>query len=376
MNPVGPGPGPEPIGWRPAGPLTDEPRSILVVMLSALGDAVQVLPVLTALRRTFPRAHISWVLEPGPRALAGDHPAVDEFVEFRPEGRRGVLETGRAIQETAATLRHRAASQPGGRFDLLIDLQVYLKAGLLTWLTPAAIKVGFDGRRARDLNGLFTTHRIPARPWGHIQDQYLEFLTYLGVDPEPLTYGLSLTEAEQETQDRFFWDVQNPACGIVLGTSRREKDWNADGYVHVIHELQGRWGLVPVFLGGTSPREDAMAARVCRTLGQEIKDARAGGLRRLLWLLAGCRLVISPDTGPLHIAHAMKVPVVGLYGATNPKRYGPYRGDPRLVVDGYSRFSGETYPLTRKRRPGGMARVEPEKVLEAVEVALGKKRKA
>jgi heptosyltransferase I len=339
-------------------------------MLSALGDAIQALPVLVALRRSFPKAHISWVLEPGPHTLVAGHPAVDEFVVFRSGGRKGVLETGRAIRSTATILRQEAANLPGSRYDLLIDLQVYLKAGLLTALTPATVKLGFDGRRARDLNRLFTTHRIPAQPGGHTQDQYLEFLTHIGVDPEPFEYGLTLTEEEQEAQTRFFAGQQGPVCGLVLATSRQEKDWHAAGYAQVIRELQSRFGMIPVFLGGDAPREDAMAAAVQDLVRGRVLDARGGGIRRLLWLLAGCRLIVSPDTGPLHIAHAMGVPVVGLFGATDPQRYRPYRGDPRLVVDGYARFPGEAYPPSRKRRPGGMLRIGPEKVLEAVEVAL------
>lgn len=371
-----PEPGFGPLAWRPTGPLHEAPRSILIVMLSALGDAIQVLPLLCALRRTFPDSGITWVLESGPRALVSGHPAVDDFVTFQPQGGdrvgRGVVETARAIRATARVLRDRAGRLPARRFDLLLDLQVYLKAGILTALTPAAIKLGFDRRRSRDLNGLFTTHRIPTQTWSHIQDQYFEFLTHIGVSPEPFEYGLSLSEKEREAKATFFSELPGPVCGLVLGTSRPDKDWNAAGYERVIGELRSRWHLTPMFVGGTSPRETAMAAAIQARLQEKVLDARGGGIRRLLWLLAGSRLVISPDTGPLHMARAVGVPVVGLYGATNPRRYGPYRADPRLIVDGYARYPGEPYPLDKRRRPNGMKRVEPETVLEAVEVAVGR----
>ena len=99
-------------------------------------------------------------------------------------------------------------------------------------------------------------------------------------------------------------------------------------------------------------------------------DARQNDLRRLLWLLDGSALVISPDTGPLHMARALEVPVVGLYGATNPKRSGPFELYSELVVDGYARYPGESYGLTPDRRRGGMDRIKPEMVLDKVRVAL------
>jgi len=137
-------------------------------------------------------------------------------------------------------LREVAAARHQGRFDLLLALQVYFKAGVITSLAPARIKLGFDRARARDLNWLFTTHRIPPNPAGaaHTQDQYLE------------------------------------------------------------------------------------------------------------------------------------VPVVGLYGFTNPKRSGPYRLFTDLVVDGYARHPGEIYDVSTERRPGGMGRITAPMVLEKVDLAL------
>jgi heptosyltransferase I len=96
----------------------------------------------------------------------------------------------------------------------------------------------------------------------------------------------------------------------------------------------------------------------------------ADDVRRLLWLIDGSALVISPDSGPLHIARALDVPVVGIYGYTNPKRFGPYRKYTDLVADGYARFEGEDYPPSLEYRPDGMARVRVEMVLEKVHRAL------
>lgn len=347
----------------------DPPRSILIVMLSAIGDAVQVLPVVSALRRTFPKCRITWVIHPASHALVRDHPAVDRFVVYpRVRGPGAWRPLSQAVRE----LQSLAASGPGGCFDLLLALQVYFKAGLITALAPARVKLGFDRHRSRDLNGLFTTHRIPPHPDGqaHTQDQYFEFLTALGIVPEPVTYGLTLTNGEREEQRRFFSRMEGQACAVVVGTSDPRKDWTPNGYARVLEGLESDFRLKPVLVGGDTERERAMARRIADSSRTKPLNALQDGIRRVLWLLDGCALVVSPDTGPLHMARALEKPVVGLFGYTNPKRSGPYRMFTDLVVDGYGRFPGEDYPLRRMRRPGGMERISPEMVLEKIGVGV------
>jgi len=352
------------------------PRSVVVVMLSAVGDAVLVLPVVSALRRSFPGTRIIWVLQPGPHALVSGHPAVDHWVLFprgpRGRGSRSMVRSLQALSSARRQLRELADGEVGRRFDLLLDLQVYFKAGLISALAPARIKLGFDRRRARDLNWLFTTRRIPASPtrFGHVQDQYFEFLKELEVDPEPVEYGLALSPGERESQNRFFSGLDRPACALVVASSDPRKNWNPDGYARVATELRASFGVQPILVGGHSPTEERMAAAILKRTGKAVRDERGGGLRRLLWLLEGARMAISPDTGPLHIARAVETPVVGLFGFTNPKRSGPYRLFTELLVDGYARFPDEDYGITMQRRPGGMARITAEMVLEKVALVL------
>lgn len=342
-----------------SGVLPHPPREICVVMLSAIGDAVQVLPVVTALRRTWPEARITWVVQPLSHALARNHPAVDDFVVFR---RRRGLRGWEGFAEIARDLRER-------RFDLLLGLQVYFKAGLITYLATSDVKLGFDRRRARDMNWLFTTHRIPPHPYQHIQDQYFEFLEALGIDPHPVRWDITLTPEEERARSDFFAELDRPACAVVVGTSKREKNWTADGYARVLEVVERRHGLVPVLVGGPSAVEREMADAVLAGTAAHPVDALGDDLRRLVYLLSGSALVISPDTGPLHIARALDVPVVGLYGYTNPKRSGPYRKYTDLVVDGYARTPGEDYPVSMEYRDG-MKRVTLEAVLEKVQLAM------
>jgi heptosyltransferase I len=307
------------------------------------------------------------------------HPAVDEFVLFHRGDRGRNLGSFFAgidgIRRAAKILDEMASRRPGGRFDLLLDFQVYLKAGLLTALVPARVKLGFDRRRARDFNWMFTTHRIPPRPdrFGHIQDQYFEFLHHIGVDPWPLEYGMMLSEMERTSQRTFFSRLDSPACAVVVGSSDTRKNWTPEGYVEVLSSLRSDFGLTPILVGGHSAGEERMAGAILAGSGREVVDARGGGLRRLLWLLDGSALVISPDTGPMHMARAMNVPVVGLFGSTNPRRSGPYRRFTELIVDGYARFPGEDYGVSMDRRKGGMGRITSDMVMEKVSLALGRR---
>ena len=337
------------------------PREICIIMLSALGDAVHVLPVVNALKRAWPGTRITWVVQPVPYLLVKDHPAVDRLIVFR---RRKGLSAWRSFADAAGQLRDRP-------FNLLLALQVYAKAGLLAALTPAERKIGFDRARARDLNWLVTSERIRPHPVQHVQDQYFEFLEHLGVDPEPVEWRIPISGAERAAQRAFFGDLDRPACAVVVGTSKAEKNWLPERYARTLDALETDFGLRPVLVGGPSAAERRMADEVLSRTGARVVDTLGDDLRRLVWLLDGARLVLSPDTGPLHLARALDTPVVGLYGYTNPKRYGPYRKYLDLVVDGYARYPGEPYAPSMEYRPEGMARVTVEGVLAAVERALG-----
>jgi heptosyltransferase I len=330
-------------------------------MLSAIGDAVHVLPLANALKRVWPDTEITWLIQPVPAELVRGHRSVDQLLVFN-RGRG--LGGWQGFQEMALRFPQRP-------FDLLLSLQVYFKAGLLAGLAPARAKLGFDRARARDLNWLFTDERIPARGQRHVQDQYFEFLEYLGIEPHPAEWHLTLTDEEREAQAGFFGTLDRPACAVVVGTSKAQKNWSAEGYARVLEELEARWKLQPVLVGGPSPVEREVAARVKALTRASVIDCLGDDLRRLLWLIDGSVLTLSPDTGPLHVSRALETPVVGLYGYTNPKRTGPYRMYQDLVVDGYANFAGEAYPVSAEYRDG-MKRITVDAVLEKVELAMKK----
>ena len=325
-----------------------------IVMMSAVGDAVHVLPVLNALKRHAPSSRITWVLQPGPATLVRGHPHVDEIVEFdRSRGLRAFTDVRRELQ-----------ARP---FDLVLALQVYFKAGVVTSFTRAPVKLGFDRERAKDANWLFTTHRIPPHPVGqHVQDQYFEFLTALGIDPEPPVWKLGPWDDERAWQRDFFAPFDRPTAALVIATSKPEKDWMPERWAEVCDALWHDFGLQPVLVGGRSQRElEAERVIMERTRVKPV-SALGSGLRRLVAILDGSALVIAPDTGPLHMAVALDRPVISLIGYTNPRRTGPWRRSQDLIVDAYG-DPGEDYPISMELRPGRMPRIRVEDVLEKVE---------
>jgi heptosyltransferase I len=333
---------------------SEAPRSVAIVLLSAIGDAVHALPVISSLKEAWPEADITWVIQPAAYGLVAGRPDVSDFVLFDRD--RG----GAAFVDFRRRVRQR-------RFDLVVDLQVYFKAGVLTWLLRSPRKLGFDRARARDLNWLFTTERIPARPPQHVQDQYFEFLDHLRV-PVVRRWGFFFSGPEREAQAGFFGELDRPALAVVVGTTREGKNWLPERYASVLEVAESDLGLRPVLVGSESPAERAVADDVLRLTRATPVDALRNDLRRLAWILDGSALLLSPDTGPLHMAVALGTPTVGLYGYTDPKRVGPYGRFQDLLIDRYTR-PGETEP-SMEFRHGNMEQISVEDVLEKLELAV------
>lgn len=328
-------------------------RRVCIVMMSAVGDAVHVLPVINALKRRAPGVRITWILQPGPATLVRGHRSVDEIILF--DRSKGVA----AFADMRRTLA-------GREFDLVIALQVYFKAGIVTGFTRAPVKLGFDRARARDFNWLFTTHRIPPHAPQHVQDQYFEFLDALNVPHEPVEWDLGPWDGERAWQRGFFSPFERPVASIVVATSKPQKDWLPERWVEVVDALWSDFELQPVLVGGRSPRELHAERVILENARAPAHSALGSGLRNLVGILDGSDLVLSPDTGPLHMAVALNRPVVSLLGYTNPKRTGPYRKFHDLIIDAYGE-PGEDYPISMENRRDRMPHIRVRDVLDRVE---------
>jgi heptosyltransferase I len=328
-------------------------RRVCIVMMSAVGDAVHVLPVINALKAHSPGVHITWVLQPGPASLVRGHRSVDEIIVFDRAKGWGAFNDVR---------RELATRQ----FDVVINLQVYFKAGIVTSFTRATMKLGFDRARARDFNWLFTTRKIPPHAPQHVQDQYFEFLTALNVPHEPVTWDLGPWPTECVDHETLIPNLERAPASIVVATSKPQKDWLPERWAAVADALWHDFDLHPVLVGGRSVRELHAEQVILAQTRSKPLSLLGSGLRKLVGILDASSLVLAPDTGPLHMAVALDRPVVSLMGYTNPKRTGPYRKFHDLIVDAYGE-PGEDYPISMENRLDRMPNISVRDVLDRVE---------
>jgi heptosyltransferase I len=284
---------------------------------------------------------------------------VDDIVLF--DRKKGLREVRRLWKE----LRRR-------EFDLVLNLNVYFKAAVPTIFARTQHRLAFGRDRARDLVWLFADHNLPPRSRRHNVDMFLEFLDYLGLEPGPVEWRLAITEAERAAQADFFGGLHRPVIGLVPTTGRDAKDWATGRFAELATRVERDLGATVLLLGGPDEREVRRAAEVVASTDADPIPALGPDLRRLVWLIDGCDLVVAGDTGPLHIARALETPVVGLYGHTDPAHHGPYRAYEELLVDRFN-YEGPgraAQPSDSSSKLGRMPLIPVDEVLTRVEMAL------
>ena len=331
---------------------------VCIVLLTGLGDVVHGLPVANALKRAWPDARITWVVEPMPAGILQPHPAIDRVVTYeKKRGAAGVADLRRKLR--------------GETFDVALNFNIYFKSIFATLFSGARERWTFGRDRARDGVWLAGNRHLPARPRRHTQDMFLEFLDVLGVDPYPLEWRLQITGQERAQQQQLVGRLgDRRAVALVPASANVKKDWPAERYIDVANAIEHDLGARAVLLGGPGERE----VRAARTIeaGAATKPLwmMGDGVRRLIWIQDACAAAVAPDTGPLHIARAVGTPVVGLFGHTNPWRVGPYRAYEDLWIDAYTEPGEEPDPSDFTPKLGRMETIDARDVIERVERAL------
>jgi heptosyltransferase I len=333
-------------------------RRVCIVLLTGLGDVIHGLPIVNALKDDDPARHITWVVEPMPSGALLHHPSVDEIVVYRKKrGLQGVRELRRELA--------------GRRFDLTLNLNVYVKSVWPTLLSRAPHRLGFGRDRAAEGTWLAANHHLPPTPRQHTQDLFFAFLDHLGLArPDPPEWRLGFSDDERRAQAEFFAPLRDrPVAAIVAASANWKKDWFADRYARVVDALERDFGYRTLLVGGPGEREQAIAREIVARAEHKPVWAMGDSVRRLMWLVAGSDLLIAPDTGPLHIARAAGVPAIGLFGHTNPWRVGPYRAWQELWIDRYTDPGEPPDPSNFTAKLGRMEQITPEEVLERVQRA-------
>ena len=275
------------------------------------------------LRSAWPGTRLSWVIGKGERRLLEGLQGV-ELIEYdKKSGLRGMLE-----------LRRRLRQDHDLPFDALLQMQVAARANVLSAFIPARIRVGYDRARSKDGHGLFVNRRIPDRPGIHVLDAIGSFCEPLGLRQTEVVWDLPVP-ADAREWAAAQWPADGvPTLMVSPCSSHVRRNWHADRYAEVADHAIGR-GWRVVLCGGRSELERRTGDAIIAAMrGPALDLIGKDTLKQLPALLERAQLVMTPDSGPMHIANAMGTRVLGLHAASNPARSGPY-SDRRYCVDRY-----------------------------------------
>jgi heptosyltransferase-1 len=299
----------------------DDYRRILIVKPSSLGDVIHGLPTLAALRDRFPQAHIGWLVK---RQWVG--------ILERAEGLDAVWPLDPGLRGWAALLpRLRAA-----RYELVVDLQGLLRSALLAWLSGCPRRIGFAV--GREGSNWFYSHRVEIPdPEMHAVDRYLLLAAALGARPSRNPeFRLICRPGDGEAVAAVLRDHGLRGAGgwiaVAAGARWPTKRYPPESFAAVADRIQSL-GLGPVaFIGG--PEDQAVVAAVRAAMKTSAVDlAGATSLALLPALLASASLLVTNDSGPMHVAAAVGTRVVALFGPTSPLRTGPYGDGHRVLAN-------------------------------------------
>lgn len=297
---------------------------ILIVKLSAIGDVVQALPCLEAVKKTFPGSEIDWVVEEAAAGILEGHPLIDRLLVSRRKSWTLMLRSPttfmRAIGKIAGFLRRLRERQ----YDIAIDLQGLLKSGVIIGAARAKRKIGFDG--TRELSYLFLNERLPAYDKEkHALERYLDVARYLGaVDPSPIC-TLPIDGEREIMKQRTAGLVKEGRRLVVINPVARWKTklWDEHKFALLADRMVAERRAVVVFTG--SPDDRAVTERIRNMMRENaVNWAGETTLRELAALASLADLFITTDTGPMHLAAAAGARVAALFGPTAPWRTGPY----------------------------------------------------
>jgi len=346
---------------------------IALVRLSALGDVINTLPALTALRRALPEAHLTWVVEAASAGVLRGHPMLDGVLVLDRKGWGRSVRQIRGIRSAAGEVRGFFGQLRAARFDAAIDFQGNLRSGVVTFLSRAPLRVGLARRDGKELNYLFTNRHV-AMPDGplHRVERGLRLIEGLGIDTADAAPVVPSADGDRERVDALLAECHLGAGQFAVvhaGTSEfgRYKQWPTDRWAAVASRLRDELGLCVVLTRGPGESEAAGAQAIAMQAAADAVVAPVLSLAELAELYRRCRLFLSVDTGPMHLAAAVGAPVVALFGPKDPRVYGPYFGRSVVVEK-----EMDCRPCAKRScdDPRCMLAIEPDDVMEAVRELL------
>lgn len=294
---------------------TSAPSHLCVLRLSAIGDVCHAISVVQAIQKQWPQTKITWITGKIEAQLIGDLPNINVVVFDKSRGLKGMRDVWRQLNRI--------------KFDALLHMQAALRSSILSLGIKAKYKIGFSKNRTREGQWWFTNRHLPNTTAFHVLDNMAEFAKYIGVEFDkpswyiPLPYE-AITYAQNLTQGRDCL-VISPAA------SKDSRNWLAERYAAIADYASSK-GLHVILCGSPAEREKQLAQRIEALCDCAVSNITGEtNLKQLTAVIKEAKIVISPDSGPAHLATTQMTPVIGLYAHSDPNRTGPYNDLDKVV---------------------------------------------
>jgi len=298
--------------------------NILIVKLSAIGDVIHTLPSLAALRKRYPDAHITWVIEEASADIIAGHLCLDRALVSRRKKWLGNLRALRDVKKTIDEIRSFVATLRDRRYDLVVDFHGLFKSAIVVLLSRGRRRVGYDSMQ--ELSGLFLNDKVYEDMNKHAVDRYLDLPCHLGAGTDAPEFHIHIEEENRGRVEHLLEENGiNPKDRFVSVNPValwETKMWENGKFAQLCDRIVGELKLTVIFTGGP----DRETVEHIRSL-MHFPSADIAGrttLRDLAYLYERSALVVTTDSGPMHVAAAVGTPTVALFGPTDPVRTGPY----------------------------------------------------
>jgi len=288
---------------------TTAPKSICLLRLSAIGDVCHAVAMVQAIQKQWPSTEITWIMGKIEAQLLHDLPHVNIIVFDKKSGFKGMKSIWKKLANK--------------KFDVLLHMQLALRASMLTIGIKAKYRVGFNFKRAKEGQWLFTNKKITDTASSHVLDSFFEFAYFLGIDKTIPSWNIPLSNHDIEFAQKLHID-DKPLFVISPAASKDERNWLTERYAEIA-EYAIKQGFQVVLCGSPTPREIKLGEQISKKISQPITNLIGKtSLKQLTAVINQAKILLAPDSGPAHIATTQNTPVIGLYGHSNPKRTGPY----------------------------------------------------
>lgn len=324
--------------------------SICILRLSAIGDVCHALSSVQAIQRQYPNAKISWVIGKVEALLLKEVAGIEFIVFDKSQGFKAYKQLRQQMK--------------GRKFDVLLHMQLALRANIAALCIPAKIKIGFPKERCKELHSLVVNRHIQNPQGFHVLDGFRDFAREIGVEDSPPLWNIPVTDASQEWAKEHL--PREKYIVISPAASNFQRNWLNQSYADICDYLRQK-GYQVILTGGPSAKEKELSEQIIHLCQQKPTNLTAQtNLQQLLLTLKQAELVIAPDSGPAHMAATQGTPVIGLYAHSNPKRTGPYLYQ-QWIADAYTAQAEEFYQKPIEQIPWG-ARLKGSELMALISV--------